>query len=106
MRKILLFAPALLAACAAHSASTAEAAPVQPTPVHGVTPGHKCNASGTDKFIGEMGSASTGAAIKQATKAAVLRWSPPNTFLTMDYREDRVTIWIDENKKITKIRCG
>jgi len=26
--------------------------------------------------------------------------------LTMDYREDRVTIWVDEAKKITKIRCG
>jgi hypothetical protein len=36
----------------------------------------------------------------------VLRWSPPNTFLTMDYRENRVTVWLDENKKITKIRCG
>jgi len=26
--------------------------------------------------------------------------------LTMDYREDRVTIWLDQANKITKIRCG
>jgi hypothetical protein len=42
----------------------------------------------------------------RASNAAVLRWSPPNTMLTMDYRQDRVTIWLDEANKITKIRCG
>jgi len=26
--------------------------------------------------------------------------------LTMDYREDRVTIWLDAGSKITRIRCG
>ena len=98
MRKSLLFAPAFLAACAANAPAT--------TPVHGVTPGHKCDASQTDLFIGKPGSRVTGNAIKRATKAAVLRWSPPNTMLTMDYREDRVTVWVDENRKITKIRCG
>ena len=99
MRKSLLFVPAMLAACAT-------ASPPDATPVHGVTPGHKCQASGTDRFVGQLGSRSTGAAVKRATKAAVLRWSPPNTMLTMDYREDRVTVWLDADKKITKIRCG
>jgi len=27
-------------------------------------------------------------------------------YATMDYREDRVTVWLDSAKKITKIRCG
>jgi hypothetical protein len=99
MRKSLFFAPALLGACAS-------ASPVGTTPVHGVTPSHKCEANGTDRFIGQIGSSAMGTAIKRATRAAVLRWSPPNTMLTMDYREDRVTVWVDENKKITKIRCG
>ena len=99
MRKSLLLAPAMLAACAT-------ANPPHATPVHGVTPGHKCEANGTDRFIGQTGSRVTGDLVKRATKAAVLRWSPPNTMLTMDYREDRVTVWLDENKKITKIRCG
>ena len=95
MRKVLFLAPAMLAACAA-----------QQPPVHGVTPGHKCDATGTETFIGRTRSDSTGSAIKRATQAAVLRWSPPGTMLTMDYREDRVTVWIDPTKKITKIRCG
>jgi len=95
MRKVLLLTPMTLAACAA-----------QQPPVHGVTLGHKCDEANTSQYVGQLGTADTGAAILRATKAAVLRWAPPNTMLTMDYREDRVTIWVDEAKKITKIRCG
>src|SRR4051812_20640673 len=97
MRKYLLIAPSLLSACA-----TAPAAPV----VHGETPGHTCNASGTDQFIGRAGTDEAGAAIKRATKAAVLRWAPPGVMLTMDFRADRVTVWLGPDKKITKISCG
>ena len=97
MRKIAFVAPALLAAC-----STAPAA----TPVHGVTPGHKCDAAGTARFIGQPGTGATGAAIKRATKAAVLRWAPPGVMLTMDFREDRVTVYLGPDKKVTKINCG
>jgi hypothetical protein len=82
------------------------AAPAQPIPVHGVTPGHKCQTAGTHRFIGQRGTTANGAAIKRVSKAAVLRWSPPNTMLTMDYREDRVTVWVNAAKKITQIRCG
>jgi hypothetical protein len=82
------------------------AASPDPTPVHGVTPGHKCTTGGTDAFIGQTATDETGSAILKASNAAVLRWAPPGVMLTMDYREDRVTIWLDPSKKITKIRCG
>ena len=97
MRKSLALAPLLLAAC-----STAPADP----PVHGVTPGHKCEAEGTDQFVGQPGTSDTGAAIKRASHAAVLRWAPPGVMLTMDFREDRVTVWLDAANRITQIRCG
>jgi hypothetical protein len=99
MRNVLLIAPALLAAC-----STAPA-PAD-TPVHGVTPGHKCESAGMDQFIGQVGHSETGAAIKDASHAAVLRWAPPGVMLTMDFREDRVTVWLDSANTITKVRCG
>jgi hypothetical protein len=99
MRNILLIAPALLAAC-----STAPA-PAD-TPVHGVTPGHKCESAGLDRFVGQVGNSETGAAIKDASHAAVLRWAPPGVMLTMDFREDRVTVWLDSANTITKVRCG
>ena len=98
MRKIALVAPALLMSC-----STAPAAPVV---VHGETPGHTCVEGAADGFIGETRSEAVGNAIQKATRAAVVRWAPPNVMLTMDYRADRVTIWLDPASKITKIRCG
>ena len=97
MRKTLVLAPALLAAC-----STAPAEP----PVHGETPGHTCKTEGTDQFIGQTRSDEVGAAIKGVSNAAVLRWAPPGVMLTMDFRADRVTVWLDPADKITKLRCG
>jgi hypothetical protein len=95
MRKAVLGVPVLLAACATTG-----------TPVHGVTPGHKCDATGTNQFIGQPGTSDTGAAVMHATHSAVLRWAPPGTMLTMDYREDRVTVHLAPDGKITDIKCG
>jgi Peptidase inhibitor I78 family len=97
MRKPIFVFPAMLAAC-----STAPAQPV----VHGETPGHTCKSEGTDQFIGQTRSAEVGASIKRVSNAAVLRWAPPGVMLTMDFRADRVTVWLDSANKITKIRCG
>lgn len=97
MRKVLGLVPILLCAC-----STLPADP----PVHGVTPGYKCEAEGMSRFIGKAGSGETGAAIKRASHAAVLRWAPPGVMLTMDYREDRVTVYLGPDKKVTQIKCG
>jgi len=97
MRSVASLVPALLVAC-----STAPAEPV----VHGETPGHTCNAAGTDSFLGQAGTSESGAAIKRATHAAVLRWAPPGYMLTMDFRADRVTVKLDEHYKITGINCG
>ena len=97
MRKLLLIAPAALAACA-----TAPAGPA----VHGETAGHECKAEGTDQFLGQAGTSETGAAILHATHAATLRWAPPGYMLTMDFRADRVTVALGPDYKITKVSCG
>jgi len=97
MRNMLLLCGAMLGAC-----STAPAA----TPVHGVTPGHKCQLEGTDQFIGQPGTSATGAAIMRVSHAAVLRWAPPGYMLTMDFSENRVTVHLDEANKVTEIKCG
>jgi hypothetical protein len=97
MLKVGLLGAVLVAGC-----STAPAGPV----VHGVTPGHRCVARGTDHFIGQPGNSDTGAAIRNETHAAVLRWAPPGYMLTMDYREDRVTVRLSPDRKVTAINCG
>jgi hypothetical protein len=95
MRKLALAGALLVAACAA----------AQPS-IHGITPGHKCEAAGTQHFIGQLASSAIGAAIMRQTRAAVLRWAPPGVMLTMDYREDRVTVRLGPDRKITALNCG
>jgi hypothetical protein len=85
----------LLAACAA----------TQPQ-VHGVTPGHRCSINSPTAFAGQPATAQTGAAILAASHAAVLRWAPPGVMLTMEYREDRVTVRIGPDGRITSLSCG
>ena len=97
MRNLFLTAAILCVAC-----STVPANP----PIHGVTPGHKCETAGTDQFIGQQGTSETGAAILRVSHAAVLRWAPPGVMLTMDFREDRVTVHLDAAGKVTEIKCG
>src|SRR3954470_18554440 len=97
MRKFIMLTPALFRASASAPAAT---------PVHGETPGHTCQAAGTEQFVGQPGTRETGAAVKKVTPAAVLRWAPPGYMLTMDYRADRVTIWLGPDNRVTKIRCG
>ena len=93
-----------IAMSAAIALASAEAS--QPLPIHGETPGHTCSTARTGRYIDRLGSRATGAAIKRASNAAVLRWSPPHTMLTMDYRADRVTVWVNSRHRITKIACG
>jgi hypothetical protein len=95
MRRLAFVSPFLLAACAA----------AEP-PVHGVTPGHKCQSAGTGQFVGRAATSELAAAVMRETRAAVLRWAPPGVMLTMDFREDRVTVRIGPDRKVTAINCG
>jgi hypothetical protein len=47
-----------------------------------------------------------GAAILRESGARTLRWGPPRTAWTMDYRQDRVNLRYDDNMKITEVSCG
>jgi len=91
MRKLLLIAPIALAACATAPAET---------------PARECKTEGTDQFIGQPGTSETGAAILAATHSTTLRWAPPGSMMTMDFRADRVTVTLDGANKVTKINCG
>ena len=65
-----------------------------------------CNADPAQAFVGQKVDASTGLAIRQATGADELRWGPPRTAMTMDFREGRVTVAYDDAMTITSIACG
>jgi len=65
-----------------------------------------CKAEPAQYHIGHDATAAMGAAILKDTGSRTLRWGPPNSAWTMDYREDRVNVRYDEAMKITDITCG
>jgi len=65
-----------------------------------------CDASGLEDHIGHMVSARSGAILLELSGARVLRWVPPRTAVTMDYRHDRLTVSYDDDMMITRMSCG
>ena len=96
MKALLALAFLPLAACA----TTGDAPAV---PVHGAG---KCNNDALAGFIGRKADAAVGAEILAASGARTLRWGAPGMAMTMDYREDRLTVSYDEAMTITSARCG
>ncbi|MFZ9394723.1 MAG: I78 family peptidase inhibitor [Erythrobacter sp.] len=92
----------LLPACGGYGEVQSAPAPIE------ARPGklRVCNADAAQAFLGQMASAETGAAILKASGAQALRWGPPNSAWTMDYRPDRVNVRYDEAMAITGISCG
>jgi len=75
------------------------AAPEAPAPM-------TCNAAPAQYHVGHDATQAMGAAILKDSGARTLRWGPPNSAWTMDYREDRVNVRYDDTMKITGITCG
>jgi hypothetical protein len=66
----------------------------------------QCDATPAQSMIGVKADSATGAKILALTGAEILRWAPPNSALTMDYRANRVTVSYDEAMVIDRISCG
>ena len=65
----------------------------------------KCDADEAAQLVGQ--SSLSEQQIKDKTKAGSVRQLGPNQPMTMDYREDRVTVIIEPtSKKIVKANCG
>jgi len=65
-----------------------------------------CKAEPAQYHIGHDATQAMGTAILKDSGARTLRWGPPNSAWTMDYREDRVNVRYDDTMKITDITCG
>jgi hypothetical protein len=68
--------------------------------------GGACEAEAAQRFVGEKATADIGAAVLRATGAKQLRWGPPRSAMTMDFRPDRVTVAYDDAMTIERITCG
>lgn len=95
-------AAAGLAGCATSGSAPDSAAATPPGPPAAMA----CNADPAQYHIGHDATQAMGTAILKDSGARTLRWGPPNSAWTMDYREDRVNVRYDEAMKITGITCG
>ncbi len=100
MRSLLFPAVLLLTGCS----TTAPAEPE--VPVRGQTPGYTCRGDSLAQFVGQPATGDMGARILQASGARTIRWVQHGSMVTMDFREDRVTAWLDQNNRIERVNCG
>lgn len=66
----------------------------------------KCAVEAAQVLIGKEATSETGAQALTLSGASRLRWGPPDSAFTMDYREDRVNVLYDREMMITKVTCG
>ena len=99
----MIFA-ALLGTIALTGCTTATPPPLEEHPVR--EPTGECDASGVQNHLGHVASSASGAQLLAATGATSLRWVPPRTAVTMDYRHDRLTVSYDDDFVIVRIVCG
>ena len=102
MRKSALGAVLLTMACAPVPPSEPSEEQV---PGRGAS-GRVCNAAPAQSMVGREATGELGAEALRLTGAASLRWIPPGAMVTMDYREDRLNIDLDDAGRITGLRCG
>ena len=80
------------------------------TTPEGATPpppaGDTCQAAPGQAFIGRVATAEVGAQLLAATRSREIRWVPPATVVTMDYKYGRLTVSYDEAMKIVSVSCG
>jgi hypothetical protein len=101
--KAMMFVMAGCAGLAGCATTGGEAAPDQAA---ASPPAMACNAAAAQYHVGHEATQAMGAAILKDSGARTLRWGPPNSAWTMDYREDRVNVRYDEKMKINGITCG
>lgn len=65
-----------------------------------------CNAEAAQVMLGEMANEATGARLLELSGARTLRWVPPRSAITMDYRADRLTVSYNDDYIIERINCG
>lgn len=89
----------MLAACAT-------AQPGSPYPGGNSADRYVCRNTMLEQFVGRPANADLGAQIIRASGAKTLQWVAAGMMVTMDFREDRVRIYLDEQNKVQRVSCG
>ena len=75
-------------------------------PVAGETPGFACRGDALASFTGQSATTELGARMLAQTGARHLRWVAKGMMVTMDYRADRLTVYLDGANRVERASCG
>ena len=103
LMRFFVFLPLVLAACA--TTAPAPEAPVEPER-RPIDAGAKCDAEPVKYHIGHPATQGMGGAMLTESGSRTLRWIPPRTAVTKDYRRDRLNVVYDDDMVITGVYCG
>lgn len=87
------------------TASTAAPSPTSPMPADDGARA-QCSADATTRFVGRMLDATIERDARAAAGARTVRVIRPGMAVTMDYREDRLNIEVDDAGRIERLHCG
>ena len=65
-----------------------------------------CKAEALATFVGQDATEAVGSELLKQSGANALRWVPKDSMVTMEFRADRVTAYLDGNNKIERVNCG
>jgi hypothetical protein len=68
--------------------------------------GDTCRAEPGQVYLGQVASQALAIDLLVATSSREVRWVPPGTMVTMDYRFGRLTVGYDEAMRITSVTCS
>ena len=99
-RPFIAIAALSLTACATAPAPHG-AAPIEVPPAGGT-----CSDANIQQYVGRERSAALEAEMLRASGAAIVRWVPVGTMITMEFRADRLTVYLDAANRIERIGCN
>lgn len=100
MRLAVLTPLLALAACA-----TAQPQPVVAGPVE-AEPDASCRGTSLAQVIGQPQSEALAKRMLAATGARAIRWVEKDMMVTMEFRADRLTVYLDAARKVERANCG
>lgn len=103
MKIALLSLSLLLTGCA----NSIQEAPNTTNPILGKDAGgFECSAEAAQYAIGQKTSTELATELMRKTGSKTLRWIPPRSAVTMDFRSDRLNIAYDDAMVISQVSCG
>lgn len=65
-----------------------------------------CRNDGLQQFQGRAATAELGSDVLRVSGATTLQWVASGTMVTMEYRANRVRVWLDEQNRVSRVNCG